>query len=750
MEINKKDLNKKITELYEDLVITNKSSLPRDQTVKKCYDIYNSYLTLCANNYKPTKVSQVYFLESATIESNITTQSPSDELLESIINAGLIVSDINKVLEILTSYMVQSVYYFIGSTEKLISKILYVIDNYNPNNSIALAYCQILTYYSSKRLEEKDEEIYKRFTNYIALDNSEETKAFYYLSLGYYKFSRGNFFESIYYMNKIISNETIKKDKRLYYRANHTLGISYAANSMLEQAIKFIDICLSEDSPLDKIQLRFTKARMLSQLKSYSEATAILEEIKSMSQAKETLQRVLIESFMVAVMNNHEEQATGFFAQLDKDMIARIPSLFLYSHYLSIGNLKDINLAEIESKMNEIIDQKREYYQEYLFFLIEYYSKLNNGAKILEYLRQYRNISSLISLNKKEREMNYYHELLASYEKISQEESIKKELSSESISQKIEKTIIGNSPELVRIKQECLNVANATFSNVLLTGETGTGKELLAQYIHYKSNRNNQNFCEFNLTAISPTLIESELFGYKKGAFTGADKDKLGLLNIVDKGTLFLDEISEISLDIQTKLLKVLEDKEFYPLGSTSPVKTDFRIISASNKDLLQLTRENKFRIDLFYRLCNYEIKLPALRERSDDIPSLAESFLSSYCQKLNIEMPIIDQEFEAKLLKYSFPGNIRELKNIMQRIAISLANKEDINIVLDNYLNLQNETTPCNKETFNLEEVTRNTIKDALIKTNGVQLQAAKLLGITANSIARKIAKYNLYEYCK
>ena len=750
MDNVKKDFNKKITEFYEDLVIGNKSSLPREQVVRKCYDIYNCYLTLCASNYKPTKVSQVYFLESATIESNITTEPPSDELLESIINAGLIISDVDKVLEILTSYMVQSVYYFNDSTEKLISKILYIIDNYNPNNSIPLAYCQILTHYSSKRLQEKDEEIYKRFTNYIALDNSEKTKAFYYLSLGYYKFSRGNFFESIYYMNKIISNETIRKDKRLYYRANHTLGISYAANSMLEQAIKFIDICLCEDSPLDKIHLRFTKARMLSQLKCYSQAIAILDEIKSMSQDKQLLQRVLVESFMIAVMNEEIRQSEVFFAQLDNETIQTIPSLFLYSYYLSIGNIEDINLAEIESKMNEIIDQKREYYQEYLFFLIEYYAKLNDGEKVTEYFKLYRKVSNNISVHKKETEMNYYHNLLASYEKISYDETVKKELSSESISQKIENTIIGNSPELNRIKQECLNVADATFSNVLLTGETGTGKELLAKYIHYKSNRNNQNFCEFNLTSITPTLIESELFGYKKGAFTGAEKDKLGILNIVDKGTLFLDEISEISLDIQTKLLKVLEAKEFYPLDSTTPVKSDFRIISASNKDLLKLTRENKFRIDLFYRLCNYEIKLPPLRDRSQDIPLLAEYFLSSYCQKLNISMPIIDQDFEAKLVKYNFPGNIRELKNIMQRIAISLANNEDINVVLTNYLNLQNETLHSNKDNFNLEKVTRDTIKEALLKTNGVQLQAAKLLGITANYIARKIAKYGLYEYCK
>ena len=751
MELKKTELNNKLSQLYEDLLIANQNGLSRENIVEKCYQIYESFFTMLEQEYKPNKVTQLYFMEASYFEALITTIPPSDKLLDTIVNVGIYLAKADKIVEITLAYMVQSVYYFNEKTSSLIERILSLIDTYNPEKITALAYSQILIHYSSKNEMDKAEIIYKRFTNYIAIDNSDYAKAFYYLGLGHYKFRTGNFYEAIYYFNKIITDKHISKEKTLYYRANHTLSIAYASKSMMDLALKHLELCLGENSPLDKTHLKFMKARMLSQLKLFPEAIAVLEEIKSVSQDEKVLDRIISESFLIAVMNEKDDYAQVFFSQLKPELLEKTPLLFLYSYYLSTEQLDKIDVKKIEILMQDVISEKRDYYKEYLFFLIEYYGKLNSGEKVLDYLRQYRKVSKEVELHKTQLQMNYYHNLLHTYEETSRQETIKKVLSSEAISNKIEKSIIGISSEIKSIKRESLNVANATFSNVLITGETGTGKELLAKYIHYKSNRSNQNFCEFNLAAISPNLIESELFGYKKGAFTGADKDKLGILNVVDRGTLFLDEISEISPEIQTKLLKVLEDKEFYPLGSTSPVKSDFRIISATNKDLLQLTQENSFRIDLYYRLCNYEIKLPPLRKRSDDIPQLANYFLADYCQKLNTPLQELETDFMEKLKTYQFPGNIRELKNIMQRVAISLANNEDLHLILDNYLNLHSDECPQRSlKTFNLDELIKETVREALIKTSGVQLQAAKLLGLTANSIARKIAKYNLYEYCK
>lgn len=750
MENKKTELSNKISKLYEDLLLARGNKETREIIVKKCYQIYEAFFTILKHSYKPNKESQHYLLETSLIEALITTIPPSDKLLDTIDNVGIALGKTDIIVEITLAYMVQSVYYFNQKTPSLIERIIALIDTYKPDRITASAYSQLLIHYSSNKLMDKAEKIYKRFTDYIAIDSSDYSKAYYFLALGHYKFRTSNFYEAIYYFNKIITNEHIRKEKTLYYRANHTLSIAYASKSMMDLALKHLEISLSEDSPLDKTHLKFMKARMLSQLKHFHEAIAVLEQIKSISQDEKVIDRIISESFLIAVMNEKSDESRFYFSQLKPELVERIPLLFLYSFYLTSNQIDKIDISKIENLMQEVISEKREFYKEYLFFLLEYYSKLNDGDKILKYLSKYRRVSKEVELHRTQIEMNYYHRLLRSYEEISHEETVKKVLSSEAISQKIEKSIIGKSTEIKRIKKESENVANATFSNVLITGETGTGKELLAKYIHYKSNRSKQNFCEFNLSAISPTLIESELFGYKKGAFTGADKDKLGILNIVDKGTLFLDEISEISLDIQTKLLKVLEDKEFYPLGSTSPVKSDFRIISASNKDLLALTKENKFRIDLFYRLCNYEIKLPALRDRKNDIEELTNYFLADYCQKLYIPTQTLPPELLKLLMNYSFPGNVRELKNITQRIAISLANNEDLHIVLDNYLNLENDCNQCQRNTFNLDQVIKETIQDALIKTHGVQLQAAKLLGLTANSIARKIAKYNLYEYCK
>ncbi len=750
MKIRKTELSYKLYKLYENLLIASKNGQSREKIVEICYQIYDSFFTILEHNYQPNKDSQYYFMEACLTEALITTIPPSDRLLDTIVNVGIALTKSGKIVEITLAYMVQSVYYFSEQTDSLIERILSLIDTYMPIKITASAYSQLLIHYSSNNKLDKAEQIYKRFTDYIAIDNSEYAKAYYFLALGHYKFRTGNFYEAIYYFKKIISDEHIRKEKVLYYRANHTLSIAYASKSMMDLALKHLEIALCADSPLDKTHLKFMKARMLSQSKLFTQAIAILDEIKSISQDEKVLERIISESFLIAVMNEKTDYAQAYFTQLKADSRARIPLLFLYSYYLSSNQVEKIDIKKIEDLMQEVISEKRDFYKEYLFFMIEYYSKLNEGEKILAYLSKYRKVAKELELHKNILEMDYYHNLLHSYEEINQEEAIKKVLSSEAISEKIEKSIIGRSTEIKRIKKESQNVANATFSNVLITGETGTGKELLAKYIHYKSNRSKQNFCEFNLSAISPTLIESELFGYKKGAFTGADKDKLGILNIVDKGSLFLDEISEISLDIQTKLLKVLEDKEFYPLGSTQAVKSDFRIISATNKDLLQLTKENKFRIDLFYRLCNYEIKLPALRDRKSDIKDLANYFLADYCQKLNIPVQTLTPKHLEILMTYSFPGNIRELKNITQRIAISLANNEDLQLVLDNYLNLQNNCKQYQKDTLNLDQVIKDTVKDALIQTNGVQLQAAKLLGLTANSIARKIAKYKLYDYCR
>ncbi len=242
--------------------------------------------------------------------------------------------------------------------------------------------------------------------------------------------------------------------------------------------------------------------------------------------------------------------------------------------------------------------------------------------------------------------------------------------------------ILGNSPQMVEVLKTVADVAD-TDATVLIEGESGTGKELLARAIHFNSSRSKKPFVPINCAAIPETLLESELFGYEKGAFTGAVQKKLGKFEVANGGTIFLDEIGEMSPLLQVKILRFLQSRQFEPLGSNRVKKSDVRIIAATNKELFSLVKENKFRDDLFYRINVINIKLPALRERRLDIAPLAESFAIRFGKKNGKKIKGIDPETLNILNRYSFPGNIRELENIVERAAIlaqgEMITKEDL-----------------------------------------------------------------------
>jgi formate hydrogenlyase transcriptional activator len=230
--------------------------------------------------------------------------------------------------------------------------------------------------------------------------------------------------------------------------------------------------------------------------------------------------------------------------------------------------------------------------------------------------------------------------------------------------------IVGNSPALKRVLDYAAIVAG-TDSTVLITGETGTGKERIARLIHGMSGRKDRNFIKLNCAAIPTGLLESELFGHEKGAFTGAISQKLGRLELADKGTLLLDEIGEIPLELQPKLLRVLQDREFERLGGTKTIKVDVRLIAATNRDLVRAVEEREFRGDLFYRLHVFPLHLPALRERPEDIPSLIRHFVEKCAARMHKRIDVIPDCAIDAMLRWKWPGNIRELENFIERSVI-------------------------------------------------------------------------------
>lgn len=284
-----------------------------------------------------------------------------------------------------------------------------------------------------------------------------------------------------------------------------------------------------------------------------------------------------------------------------------------------------------------------------------------------------------------------------------------------------------------------------TDATVLLLGETGTGKEVFAQAIHNGSKRAGKPFMALNCSAFGKEILESEIFGHKAGAFTGAIKDKRGLIEEADTGTLFLDEIGEMHIELQSKLLRVLETNEFIKVGDTKPTKVSVRIIAATNRDLQQEVDEGKFREDLFYRLNVFSITLPALRNRKKDIPELATYFLKLFAQKTNQRIDGMSKEFEDHLLKHHWKGNIRELKNVMERAVILNEGPQLTVESLPVELQIIHEHQQNGISAFDLSSVEKLHIQRVLNHTKGNKTEAAKLLNIGLTTLYRKIEEYGI-----
>ncbi len=306
--------------------------------------------------------------------------------------------------------------------------------------------------------------------------------------------------------------------------------------------------------------------------------------------------------------------------------------------------------------------------------------------------------------------------------------------------------ITGKSKAIIQALELAEKVA-ATDATVLLNGETGTGKEVFAQAIHQASSRASKNFVAINCSAFSKELLESEMFGHKAGAFTGAVKDRKGLFEEANQGTIFLDEIGEMPLELQAKLLRVLESGEFIKVGETKTTRVDVRIIAATNRNLQNEIQAGHFREDLFYRVSAFQISLPALRERIADIEPLAKHFAALFAAKTNKKIPTLSASFLEKLKLHSFPGNIRELKNIIERSVI-LSNTDELGIETLPYEIQIAESFSAKGKTlsaFDLSSVEKLHIQKVLNYTNGNKTEAAKLLGIGTATLYRKIEEYKL-----
>lgn len=305
--------------------------------------------------------------------------------------------------------------------------------------------------------------------------------------------------------------------------------------------------------------------------------------------------------------------------------------------------------------------------------------------------------------------------------------------------------IIGNSNAIKKVFRLISQVAQ-TSSNVLITGKSGTGKELVAKAIHYNSNRRNEIFLPINCGAISENLIESELFGHKKGSFTGASDEKIGLFKVADGGTLFLDEIGDLPLNMQVKLLRAIEDKRFIPVGGIKPVSTDVRIIAATNQNLFKKSESGEFREDLYYRLNVIEISLPSLNERRDDIPLLVNYFVEKYCNQMGKKILGVDNDAMRALINHNWRGGVRELENIIERAVIfapgDIIKIEDLSDYIKENVSTYGFPVSLKESVKNFE---REHIINVIKNNNYNKEETAKALEIGLSSLYRKMEELNI-----
>ncbi len=400
----------------------------------------------------------------------------------------------------------------------------------------------------------------------------------------------------------------------------------------------------------------------------------------------------------------------------------------------------DVNLPEINGL--EFLIEVKEHYPEIEVIVVSGQGDMDtvilamrNGA--FDYLRKpFRHIDIQMSLERSHRFVQLQQRLKHVEEKNS--------LISRSLENKINRQFIGTSQKIQEVLEAAMTAANYSEASVLITGESGTGKENIARIIHYMSNRKEHLFCPVNSSAITETLLDSEFFGHKKGSFTGASFDKMGFFEVSDGGTLFLDEIADMPHNLQSKILRALEEKVITRVGDTKPIETNFRIISATNHDIKHLVDERIFRLDLFHRLNTLHIHIPPLRERTEDIAPLLEYFVNLYAVKFNKQKFRIDEEVISILSYYEFPGNVRELKNMTERAMILCKGNtlgiEDFPVKIDMKLIPGRQLMP-----IDLKAKEADLIREVLRNSNYNQKASAELLGISRDALIRKMRKYDI-----
>lgn len=389
----------------------------------------------------------------------------------------------------------------------------------------------------------------------------------------------------------------------------------------------------------------------------------------------------------------------------------------------------------------EILKQVRKMYPSMEVIIISGHGDIDTVIEALregaiDYLRKpFRHIDIQLAIERTEKYLRLYHEF--------KEMENRNSLISSELERLIDRNFIGESNAIKQVLNLASTAAKYNNTNVLITGESGTGKEIIARIIHFASDQKHNPFVPVNSSAVTDSLLESEFFGHVKGSFTGAISDKKGYFEVANTGTLFLDEIADMPFALQAKLLRAIEEKKIKRVGGTDEIQVDFRIISATNHNVENLISNKEFRLDLFHRLNTITINIPPLRERPEDIEPLLRYFVTYFAERLKKPVPKINAQLVEALTQYKFTGNVRELRNMIER-AMIFCNTSTLSTIDFQLLPSSNSTskTPV---AMNLEEQEQNLILHALNECGYNQILTARMLGISRDSLIRRMKKYNI-----
>ncbi|MCF7794384.1 MAG: sigma 54-interacting transcriptional regulator [Candidatus Cloacimonetes bacterium] len=644
----------------------------------------------------------------------------------------------------------------------VLEQSLHMANKYCDKDIIPNRYTNLGYIYECSGDFEKAQFYYQQGLDFAKNNNSEEALKFAYDAMGRLFFGRELYQKAILYFEESI---------KLYHDDKHLDKVSVTCN--LASSYMYINKNETAKQYFNQINKKWIRdanpelyysiiansAINEGLLKNFSKAENSLLDVIQFAESNNTVELLLIAHLELGIIylqsNQYEKSSEFLFKALE----------------IADSTQNEKQLLRIYTKLALVFKQKKEFTKSIIFakkagLLSKKQNNLQQNIDVLKNLSDcYEEEENYKQAYLTEKEINELQEKMFTENRDKEEElemnpligtekhkhyifRESNSLISMELAHQIGTPFIGRTQSMLKVIQQALLAAANSYSSVLIRGESGTGKEIVAKLIHYSSSRASYPFVAVNSASFNPGLVQSALFGHVKGAFTGASTRQIGHFEAANQGTIFFDEIGEMPLDTQTSLLRVLEEKKIKPIGSHKEIIVDFRLISATNRDVYDDVKNGKFRLDFLNRVNTLEIVIPPLRERKDDIPILVEYFLEEISGKLGEKKPVISVSALKMLCDYDYPGNVRELRNTLEKL-ILFSNHSEIGA--DDIYLLQNpdsgtQFSETDFSTLHLETLEKNAILKALKESDNVKTEAAKLLGITSYALLRRIKKYNLF----